>query len=81
MAIMKAIELSGEIDDKHQLRADAPQNLPAGSVRVIVLIPEEEDEGGPAWKFGVSSEWLAELSDSAQDIYTLNDGQPIDAPR
>jgi hypothetical protein len=49
-------------------------------VRVIVLI-SEEDEGGAAWAGGVSSEWSAELNDPAQDIYTLNDGQPIDAPR
>lgn len=80
MPIMKAVELQGEIDDQHRLRADVPQSLPAGSVRVIVLI-SEEDEGGAAWAAGVSSEWSAELSDPAQDIYTLNDGQPIAAPR
>ena len=80
MPIMKAVELRGEIDDHHRLHADVPQGLPAGSVRVIVLIPEE-DEGGPAWAAGVSSEWSAELNDPAQDIYTLNDGQPLDAAR
>ena len=80
MPIMKAVELQGEIDDQHRLHADVPQSLPAGSVRVIVLI-SEEDEGGPAWAAGVSSEWSAELNDPAQDLYTLNDGQPIDAPR
>jgi len=80
MPIMKAVELLCEIDDQHGLHADVPQSLPAGSVRVIVLI-SEEDEAGPAWAGGVSSEWSAELNDSAQDIYTLNDGQPIDAPR
>jgi hypothetical protein len=78
MPIMKAVELQGEIDDQHRLHADVPQSLPAGSVRVIVFIPEEDD-GGPAWAAGVSSEWSADLNDPAQDIYTLNDGQPIDA--
>ncbi len=80
MAIMRAVELLGEIDDQHRLHAEAPESLPAGAVRVIVLIPEE-DEGGAAWASGVSSDWSAELGDPAQDIYTLNDGQPVDAPR
>jgi len=80
MPIMKAFEFQGEIDDQHRLHADVPPSLPAGTVRVIVLIAEE-DEGGAAWEAGVSSEWSAELNDPAQDIYTLNDGQPIDAPR
>ena len=80
MPIMKAVELQGEIDDQHRLHADVPQSLPAGSVRVIVLI-SEEDEVGPAWAAGVSSEWSAELNDPGQDIYTLNDGQPLDAAR
>jgi hypothetical protein len=80
MPIMKAVELRGEIDDQHRLHAEAPLSLPAGSVRVILLIPDE-DEGGAAWSGGVSSEWSADLGDSAQDIYTLNDGQPVDAPR
>jgi hypothetical protein len=78
--LMKAIELRGEIDDQHRLNAQVPHSFPAGSVRVIVLIPEE-DETGSAWEAGVSSEWSAELSDPEQDIYTLSDGQPLDAPR
>lgn len=80
MPIMKAVELQGEIDEQHRLHADVPQGLPAGSVRVIVLI-SDEDEVGAAWAAGVSSEWAPELSDPAQDIYTLNDGQPLDAAR
>ena len=78
MPIMNAVEVRGEIDGQHRLHADMPQGLPAGSVRVIVLIPEE-DEAGAAWTAGVSSEWSAELSDPGQDICTLCDGQPLDA--
>jgi hypothetical protein len=78
--LMKAIELKGEIDDQHRLLAQVPQSLPTGSVRVIVLI-SEEDEAGSAWDARVSSELSAELSDPEQDIYTINDGQPVDAPR
>ena len=47
-------------------------------MRVIVLLPEE-DEAGMAWALGVSAEWSEELNDSRQDIYTLNDGEPLHA--
>jgi hypothetical protein len=77
---MKAIELIGDIDDQHRLQARVPEELPAGPVRLIVLLPEE-DESGAAWGPGVASEWLDELRDARQDIYTLQDGQPVNAPR
>jgi hypothetical protein len=77
---MKAIELVGEIDEQHRLKARVPAEVPAGTVRLIVLLPEE-DEAGAAWARGVSKEWAAEWEDSRQDIYTLEDGQPVDAPR
>jgi len=75
---MKAIELLGEIDDQHRLRVQVPEGFPTGSVRLIVLAPEE-DEAGVAWSRGISSEWFDELNDSRQDIYTLNDGEPVNA--
>ena len=77
---MRGIELLGEIDDQGRLRAEVPQGFPVGSVRVIVLVPDEDD-AGLAWAAGVSTEWSAELGDPEQDIYTLDDGQPLDAPR
>ena len=77
---MKAIELVGDIDKEHRLRAQVPEELPAGPVRLIVLLPEE-DETGVAWAQAVAREWTEELSDPQQDIYTLDDGQPLDAPR
>jgi hypothetical protein len=77
---MKAIELIGDIDEQHRLRAQLPVEVPAGPVRVIVLLPDE-DEGGIAWQHGVGGEWADELQDSRQDIYTLTDGQPLDAVR
>jgi hypothetical protein len=77
---MKSIELVGDIDDKHRLQADVPAEVPAGPVRLIVLLPDE-DEGGIAWPQGVAGEWSDELRDSRQDLYTLEDGQPVNAPR
>lgn len=75
---MKAIEVVGDIDDQHRLQAQVPEELPAGPVRVIVLLPEEDD-AGPAWTRGVAREWTNELTDSREDIYTLDDGQPVNA--
>jgi len=75
---MKAIELIGDIDGDHRLRAQAPPDVAPGQVRVIVLVPEE-DEAGSAWPEGVAREWADELADPGQDIYTLEDGQPVDA--
>ncbi len=77
---MKAIELIGDIDEHHRLRARVPEELPAGPVRLIVLLSEEDESGG-AWARGVAREWADELSDSHQDLYTLADGQPVDATR
>ncbi|MBI3799679.1 MAG: hypothetical protein HY268_22245 [Deltaproteobacteria bacterium] len=77
---MKAVELIGEVNDKHQLQAQVPETLPPGRVRIIVLIPEE-DEVGPVWLQGIAQEWEAELGDPREDLYTLEDGKPVDATR
>jgi len=45
VAAMRAIELRGEIDDQRRLRAQVPEGFPVGSVRVIVLVPEEDEAG------------------------------------
>ena len=75
---MKAIELVGDIDDQHRLQAQVPDGLPAGPVRLIVFVPEEDDAGS-AWTRGIAREWADELADSRADIYTLDDGQPVNA--
>ena len=75
---MKAIELVGDIDDQHRLKARVPEEFPAGPVRLIVFVPEEDDAGS-AWTRGIAKEWADELADSHEDIYTLDDGQPVNA--
>lgn len=77
---MKAVELIGEVDEQHRLKAQAPEALAPGLVRILVLIPEE-DEAGSAWAQGIGREWAAELSDPHEDIYTLEDGDPVSATR
>ena len=77
---MNAIELIGDIDDEHRLHAQVPTDLPAGQVRVIVLLPGEDEAGG-VWAHGIAAAWSAELQDIHEDIYTLDDGRPVNAPR
>ena len=77
---MKAIELIGDVDEQHRLRAHVPEDFLAGPVRLIVFLPEE-DEAGAAWSRGLTREWADELRDPRQDLYTLADGQPVDAAR
>ena len=77
---MKAIELIGQVDEQHRLQAHVPEGLPAGPVRLIVLLPEDDDTG-LAWAHGIAREWADELGDARQDIYTPEDGQPANAPR
>lgn len=67
---MKTIELMGDVDEQHRLHACVPEELPAGPVRVIVLVPDE-DEAGAAWAQGIAGEWAEELPDPRQDLYTL----------
>lgn len=75
---MKAIELTGDIDNKHRLRVQVPNDLPAGPVRLIVFLPDEDEAGG-VWGAGIAREWATELSDPRQDLYTMEDGQPVNA--
>jgi hypothetical protein len=72
---MKAVEVIGEVDDRHCLHIALPSSVEPGKVRVIVPSHEpHEDEAGRAWIAGVSREWGEELTDSRQDIYTIDDG-------
>ena len=77
---MRAIELIGDIDEGHRLRAQVPEELPPGPVRLIVLLPDEDEAGNP-WAQGIAKEWSDQLADARQDIYTLEDGQAVNAPR
>jgi hypothetical protein len=77
---MRAIAIVGQIDDDHQIRAEAPPDLPPGRVQLIVVRPDE-DESGAFWPWDVSRAWSDDLGDARQDIYTVTDGQPADASR
>jgi hypothetical protein len=37
----------------------------------------DEDEAGARWAEGVAREWAAELTDPREDIYSFEDGEPV----
>jgi hypothetical protein len=75
---MRAIETTGTLNTQGQLQLDRPfpQDLP-NRVRVILLMPEE-DLSEQAWLDAVSTNpSFAFLHEPEEDIYTLEDGQPV----
>jgi hypothetical protein len=79
---MRTLKLIGHVDERHRLSADVPAHVAPGPVEVELCLPSDaEDDAGEAWVSGVAAEWAAELADPREDIYTLDDGEPIDASR
>jgi hypothetical protein len=79
---MKAWEFVAEVNEQRRIQLSLPDITLPATVRVIVLVPEAgEDDAGQVWERGIAREWATELSDSREDIYTLEDGEPADAAR
>jgi hypothetical protein len=80
---MKSIECTGSISVRGELLLDEPlpQNQPI-RVRILVLFPEESVDSGDI----TSAQWhkalatnpsFAFLHDPEEDIYTIEDGIPV----
>jgi hypothetical protein len=84
---MKTIELHGQVDGQHRLSAQVPNDIPPGPVKFALVVPSNDDEISneneteKKWMAGISREWAQDLADPTQDIYTLNDGEPVDETR
>jgi hypothetical protein len=79
---MNAIRVVGEVDTQGRLVATVPKEVAAGPVEVLI-IPQgaSEDDAGEAWMEGIAREWSDDLNDPRQDIYSLEDGVPVDESR
>lgn len=75
---MNTITIHGHVDAQHCLSVQVPESIPPGPV-TIFIVPSTRDDAENAWMTGVAREWADDLSDSRQDIYTLDDGKPLDA--
>ncbi len=80
-ATLTAIELTGTIDEQHQLRLD--EALPITGprrVRVIVLYQLDREWNETEWLQAAARNPAFEfLNDPAEDIYSLTDGKPFHA--
>jgi len=76
---MKAIEVTGTVDEQGQLHLDEPLAILGPSrVRVILLLPEEGDISEKEWlRAAASNPAFDFLKDPMEDIYTVVDGKPF----
>lgn len=74
-----AIEVSGTINENHQIQLDEPLPIEASKrVRVIVLYSTDDNFSEKEWmQAAAANSAFAFLNDPAEDIYTLEDGQPL----
>lgn len=77
---MKAVEVTGTVNEKGELHLDQPLAVTkSGCVRVILLFPEPEEIDEHEWlKAAANNPVFAFLHDPEEDIYTLEDGKPLD---
>lgn len=77
--MLTAIETTATIGANRQLLLDddLPENVSA-KVRVIVLFAEDDLREKDWLKAASSNDAFGFLNDEAEDIYTLEDGKPLD---
>lgn len=78
-AVEKAIETTATIDKDRRLVLDEPLPVEGpAKVRVIVLLPENDDVDESEWLRAASENPAFEfLVEPGEDIYTLKDGKPF----
>jgi hypothetical protein len=80
---METIEVMGFVDERHRLSGEVPASVSPGPVRVQLLVESTSGEIDPAeiaWESAVGREWETEWNDPREDIYSLDDGEPVDEP-
>ena len=77
---MQTVEVIGTVDAQHRLSAEVPATVPPGQVKVVVLLPSPEDDvTDDDWMRLIATSWADELNDPREDVYTLEDGEPVDS--
>jgi hypothetical protein len=71
---MTRVEVIGNVDEQHRLNIVVPDQVKSGPVKVILEIG---DDGEDDWRMGVAHVWARDWSDPREDLYTLEDGEPI----
>ncbi|MGH7458349.1 MAG: hypothetical protein ACREKN_04590 [Longimicrobiaceae bacterium] len=78
--MQRAIETTGTADEQGQLRLNEPLAVSeASAVRVIVLLPSDEDPDEGSWLRAASrNPAFAFLDDPQEEIYSTADGIPFE---
>ena len=76
---METLLVSGTIDEQHVLSANVPESFPPGPVAIVILPLRSDKNPDQEWMEGIAREWSDDLGDPRQDIYTLDDGLPVNA--
>ncbi len=79
---MKAIEINSKTDKFGHLKIDYNLDISEKKVRILILLDEEnsENQEEKLWMRSISKNPAFDfLNDPAEDIYSLNDGEPFNA--
>jgi hypothetical protein len=81
---MRALEITGTVDEHRQLHLDTPLPITGPSrVRVIILFPEHAgaDIDDHDWLHAAAANPAFDfLKDPGEDVYSLADGKPFHDP-
>jgi hypothetical protein len=74
---MKAIEITGSVNEQGKVELDQPlTTAKATRFRGILLFPDDETQ---EWSLSaLKTSAINFLNDPEEDIYTLEDGRPVD---
>jgi len=77
---MKTIEINSRTDQLGHLKIDYPVNKSNKKVRVLIFLDDDvSDYEEELWMKSISNNPAFEyLNNSSEDVYTLNDGEPLD---
>lgn len=77
---MKAIEIKSKTDKTGLLKINYKLNKSESNVRVLILLEDDnvENDEEAIWMNSISNNPAFDfLEDSAEDIYSINDGEPF----
>ena len=75
----EAIETTATIDAEQRLILDEPlPSLRPGRVRVIILLPDEDDIDETEWLKAGAANPAFDFLKEEEELYTLEDGRPFD---
>jgi hypothetical protein len=77
---MRAIEATGTLNTQGHIQLDHPKPQAQPSrVRIIMLLGEDNDLAAGEWETAIAANpSFAFLHDPEEDIYTLEDGKPVE---